>query len=224
MVMPPPGAIIALLGTIVAAGGLALLWVAYQQTPTTSRGPAADAIGRSAPEVRPDEAHLQTGGRNPSLEPPRKVHAMSTDSDVTADLLKTLEDGKEGYEKGAVKLSDSQRPDLAEVFRGYSEQRASFTVELQQIAAAYGDELRESGSVAGAVHRGWMTLKDALAGSDPDGVLDTAEQGEDHAVKAYDKALAEDISPSLRLVVERQSHAVRAAHDHVRSLREAASS
>ena len=66
-----------------------------------------------------------------------------------------------------------------------------------------------------------MSLKDALAGSSPDGVLDAAEQGEDHAIKEYDKALGSDLSTELRTVVERQSMEVRAAHDEVRSLRDA---
>ena len=74
--------------------------------------------------------------------------------------------------------------------------------------------------MAATLHRGWMSLKDALTGSSPSGVLDAAEQGEDHAVKEYDKALGSELSPELRAVVERQSAEVRAAHDEVRSLRD----
>ena len=65
-----------------------------------------------------------------------------------------------------------------------------------------------------------MSLKDALTGSDPKGVLDAAEQGEDHAVKTYKKALDADISDGLRSVVQRQSIDVKSAHDKVRSLRD----
>jgi uncharacterized protein (TIGR02284 family) len=64
-----------------------------------------------------------------------------------------------------------------------------------------------------------MTLKDALSGSSPNGVIDVAEQGEDHAVEAYEKALGEDISTDLRTVVERQHADVTAAHDEIRSLK-----
>ena len=49
-----------------------------------------------------------------------------------------------------------------------------------------------------------MSVKDALSGSDPSDVLDAAEQGEDHAVKQYEKALEPDISPALRALVARQ--------------------
>lgn len=146
---------------------------------------------------------------------------MSTDSDVTADLIQTLEDGKDGYAKGAEKLTGTESPELAAVFQRYSEQRAEFAAELREVARSYGDELRESGTIVGTLHRGWMSLKDAFAGSDPAGVLDTAEQGEDHAVKAFEAALQAEISASLRSIVARQGIAVRSAHDHVKSLREA---
>ena len=145
---------------------------------------------------------------------------MSSDEAVTKDLIETLEDGKEGFAKGAEKLDDSESPELAKTFRRFSEQRSSFSAELRQIAAEYGDDIHESGSMAGALHRGWMSLKDALTGSDPKGVLQAAEQGEDHAVKEYDKALGEDISPTLRSVVVRQAAEVKAAHDQVRTLAE----
>jgi uncharacterized protein (TIGR02284 family) len=89
------------------------------------------------------------------------------------------------------------------------------------MAGAYGDKITESGSAAAALHRGWMALKDALSGSDAQGVLDAAEQGEDHAVSEYERALDNtEISIDLRNVIERQYAAVQAAHDEVRSLRD----
>ncbi len=147
---------------------------------------------------------------------------MSTDKNVTEDLIQTLEDGREGFAKGAEKLEDSDATTGVQIFRDLSEQRARFSGELRTLATEYGDQIEESGSITGALHRGWMSLKDALAGSDPDGVYDAAEQGEDHAVSEYQKALDDsDISPRLRTVVERQFVEVQQAHDRVRSLRDA---
>jgi uncharacterized protein (TIGR02284 family) len=146
---------------------------------------------------------------------------MSTDRRVTKDLIETLEDGKDGFARAADKLAESDRPDLSTKMRAFSEQRARFSAELEQMAANYGDDIDENGSVAGAVHRGWMAVKDAIAGSDPDGVLDAAEQGEDHAVSEYQDALAKDISPDLRVVLERQFVEVQQAHDQVKALRNA---
>ena len=145
---------------------------------------------------------------------------MSNDATVTRDLLQTLEDGRLGFEKGAEKLDSTDSPQLASTFRKYSAQRAQFSSELTGVAAKYGDQLDESGSVAGTLHRGWLSLKDALSGSSPDGVLDAAEQGEDHAISEYEKACDDDISPELRTVVERQLTEIRAAHDDVKALRD----
>lgn len=144
---------------------------------------------------------------------------MSTDRRVTKSLIKTLEDGKEGFARAAEKLAESDRPDLSAKMLTFSEQRARFSAELEQIAASYGDDIDADGSVAGALHRGWMAVKDTIAGSDPHGVLDAAEQGEDHAVAEYRDALAEDISPTLRVVLERQYVEVQQAHDVVKALR-----
>ncbi|WP_421119893.1 PA2169 family four-helix-bundle protein [Aquihabitans daechungensis] len=146
---------------------------------------------------------------------------MSNDAAVTKDLIQTLEDGKDGFAKGAEKLEKDGETALAGTFRDLSASRATMSDELQKIAAAYGDQIEESGSVAAKAHRGWMTVKDALAGSDPDGVLDAAEQGEDHAVSEFEKALQSDISPEFKTVVQRQLTDVRSAHDQVKALRDA---
>lgn len=149
--------------------------------------------------------------------------SKSTDEKVTQDLIETLEDGKTGFTKAADKLVDSDRPDLAGRFREFADQRARLADELRRLAAQYGDHIDEDGSLAGALHRGWMAIKDAVAGDGPEGVLDAAEQGEDHAMSEYADALAADISAHLREVVERQQREVGAVHDEVRALRDRAS-
>lgn len=148
---------------------------------------------------------------------------MSQDAKVTKNIIQVLEDGKLGFADAAEKLADSDRADLAPKFHEFAQQRAGFAAELEKMAAAYGDDIDESGSVKGTIHRGWMSLKDALAGSDPDGVLDAAEQGEDHAVGEYREAIEADISSELKDVLSRQMAAVEAAHNQVKALRNAAS-
>lgn len=145
----------------------------------------------------------------------------STDEKVTKDLIETLEDGREGFTKGAEKLTDIGRSDVAGTFRELASQRATFAKELRDLAQQYGDNIEEDGSMLGALHRGWMSIKDAVNGDDPDGVLDAAEQGEDHAKSEYKDALDSDISAHLRAVVERQQTEINAAHDRVKALRDA---
>ena len=147
----------------------------------------------------------------------------STDERITTDLIETLEDGRAGFGKGAERLADTERADLAETFREFAAQRAAYAQELRDLAARYGDHIEEDGSVLGNLHRGWMAIKDAIAGDDPDGVLDAAEQGEDHAKGEYADALKADISPHLRMVVERQAREIQTAHDTVKAMRDSVS-
>lgn len=146
---------------------------------------------------------------------------MSVDETVAKDLIETLENGKEGFAKAADKLEGSDAPEWAHTMRRFSDQRAEFSDELRQIAQSYGDDVEQKSTIPGALHRGWMGLVDALTGSSPNAVLDAAEQGEDHAVKEYEKALEADLSPDFRAVVARQFSDVKMAHDQVRALRNA---
>lgn len=145
---------------------------------------------------------------------------MSTDKNTTKDLMEVLADGREGFMKGAEKLDESNSPEIATVFRQFGQQRSAFYGELETMAKEYGDDIDESGSVAASLHRGWMSLKDALSGSSPKGVVDAAEQGEDHAMSAYQDALDSEISTGLRNVVQRQFSDVQNAHATIRNLKE----
>ena len=145
---------------------------------------------------------------------------MSTDAKVTKDLMETLEDGRKGFAAAAEKLADGDGAGLAPRLREFSEQRAKMYAELEVLAAKYGDDLDEDGSVGAAIHRGWMSLKDAVTGSSPKSILDAAEQGEDHAVKEYDKALEKDLSAELAEVVRRQLVEITSTHDEVKRLRD----
>ncbi len=143
---------------------------------------------------------------------------MSTDETIATNLIHTLENGKEGFEKAAAKLDDSDRPDVAVKFRELSQQRATMSDELKQIAKSYGDDTNQRTTVPGALHRGWIAIKDAFSGDDADAVIGAAESGEDHAVAEYREALEADISPEFRPVVIRQMAMVQAGHDYVRGL------
>lgn len=149
---------------------------------------------------------------------------MSVDRSITQDLVTIAEDGKEGYAKGAEELTGSDRPELSATFTRFSEQRASFSAELQALAAAYGDDVKETGSATAALHRGWMAIRDALTGSGPESVLKTALQGEDHAIEAYEKALQEDISEGTRTVAQRQLREIQASRTEIQRLIETATS
>ncbi|MFQ6171597.1 ferritin-like domain-containing protein [Oryzobacter sp. R7] len=143
---------------------------------------------------------------------------MSDDEKVAKDLVETLKDGERGFGAAAEKLRDSDRPEWAATMERFSEQRAQFRREIVALGHAYGDDVDESASAAGALHRGWIALKDALTGDDAGSVLGAAVTGENHAVSEYEKALEKDLSAGFREVVSRQHAAVVAARDEVKGL------
>ena len=143
---------------------------------------------------------------------------MSTDETIATNLIHTLENGKEGFDKAAEKLDESDRADVAARFREFAQQRAAMSDELKRITESYGDDADQRGTLPGAVHRGWMAVIDAFTSDDADAVIGSAETGEDHAVEQYLEALEADISADFRPVVVRQLASVQAAHDYVRSL------
>ncbi len=146
---------------------------------------------------------------------------MSDDAKAAKELVETLKDGEKGYASAADKLRDSDRPEWGTTMQRLSEQRAGFWREIVDMGHEYGDDVDESGSVAAAVHRGWLSLKDAVSGDDPDAVLEAAETGEDHAVSEYEDALKMDLSAGFREVVVRQQADVLAARNELKALKSA---
>lgn len=143
---------------------------------------------------------------------------MSEDERIATRLIHTLENGKMGFETAAEKLND-ERPEVAAKFRQFSQQRATMSDRLKRVAASYGDDVGQRSTVPGALHRGWIAVKDALTGDDPDAIINAAETGEDHAVAEYQDALGEDgVSPEFRSLISEQLTSVRATHDYVRGL------
>ena len=147
---------------------------------------------------------------------------MSDDAKAAKELVETLKDGEKGFADAADKVRDGDHAQWATTLQRRSEQRAGFWREIVDMGHDYGDDVDESGSVAAAVHRGWLSVKDALTGDDPEGVLKAVVTGEDHAVSEYDDALKKDLSDGFRQVVERQRAAVVAARDEVKALSAAA--
>ncbi len=141
---------------------------------------------------------------------------MSTISNTLNRLIETLNDGKLGFTTAA---NDAQRPDLKTFLAELAAERAEFAAELHQHVQALGASPEESGSVAGDLHRGWITLKAAVANREDLAILEECERGEDSAVSNYREALEEEIGP-VRGIVESQFARVKAAHDQVRALRD----
>ncbi|MFC6338470.1 PA2169 family four-helix-bundle protein [Pseudomonas sp. CCM 7891] len=138
---------------------------------------------------------------------------------VLNDLIETSRDGQEGFKTCA---EDIKHPELKALFQQRSLDCATGAAELQAAVRALGGDPQDSGSVSGALHRGWVDVKSMVTGKDEEAVLNEAERGEDHALKAYKEAIEKINQHNLlgiRDLVERQFHGVQRNHDQVKALR-----
>ena len=134
--------------------------------------------------------------------------------------METLKDGQEGFKQSAEGVDD---PQLKTLFDSFSLQRSRFAGELQNEVVRLGEPDPEDGSSAsGAMHRAWINIKSAVTNRDRHAILAEAERGEDSAVSAYKDAMKEELPPPIKEIVTRQSTEVKAAHDKIRDLRDAA--
>lgn len=132
-------------------------------------------------------------------------------------LIETCRDGEIGYKEAAEGVQNAQ---LKSLFQQYSQQRTQDISELQAEVRNLGGDPQKGGSLAGAVHRGWINLKAAITGKDEKSILDECERGEDVAKGAYEDALKKALPSHVRDLIQRQYANVKDAHDRIRQLRD----
>ena len=135
-------------------------------------------------------------------------------------LISALLDSQKGFAEIGEHLKDET---LKRYFLAESLKRASFRGALEEILHQNGvHDIKESGTTIGTLQRTWGDIKARLGGGDHT-LLETAEQGEDEAKKAYADVLEQDLPlPVRQMVAEQQAH-VLTAHDFVRDHRDALS-
>jgi uncharacterized protein (TIGR02284 family) len=133
-----------------------------------------------------------------------------------------------------------QNPGLKKFFSELAVERAEFASELRQKVVELGGEPETKGSVAGALHRGWMNIIGTLTSKDEHAILSECERGEDSAVEAYRDALKADLPADAgsgnalaslladkergaQLLVNMQFERIQQAHARIKQLRDAKS-
>jgi uncharacterized protein (TIGR02284 family) len=137
---------------------------------------------------------------------------------VLLDVIKTLQDGQKGFAEIGEHLQDAT---VKRYFLAESLHRANFRAELENQLHRDGmADIKESGSVAGALHRAWADVKAKLGGGDH-ALLETAEDGEKAALDTYRDALEQDLPlPVRQLLTHQQAHLV-TSQDYIHRHREA---
>ena len=151
--------------------------------------------------------------------------ALETKTDLSADSIKHLQDliqvnidSKDGFNESAEEIKDDR---IAALFRQIGQVRAKNADELQGLVALNNEEPVERGSIAAAVHRGWIDLRSKVTGGDNAHVLAEAARGEEHIVEQYEESLKGDPGSAISDVLHRQLAEVKAHSDQIHDLHKA---
>lgn len=131
------------------------------------------------------------------------------------NLAAISQDGESGFKAAAEKADD---PGLKSLLQDRARSCAAAKAELESLILSLGGDPETSGTVAGAVHRGWVKVR-AAVGDNNIAVLEEVERGEDVAKAAYARALKMDLPPQVRQTIDAQYQGVLRNHDRVRDLR-----
>lgn len=139
---------------------------------------------------------------------------MADTSELVKTVIQVLNDGQRGFADIGEHI---ESPELKTFFLQESQTRGQYAREVQA-AAGLGEDV--GGTTAGTIHRVWGDLKANLGGGDHT-LLETAEQGEDAAKKAYKEALEDtSLDSNVRSVLSRQQPHIQASHDKVKAYRD----
>jgi uncharacterized protein (TIGR02284 family) len=138
-----------------------------------------------------------------------------TERDTLNALIETCRDGARGFQLAADLVVD---PELKAFFSETARQRERFAAELLPYAQRLGGGQDAQGTALGAVHRGWMKIKDA-ASSGEDGVIAEAIRGEAAAADTYAEAVMSVLPIGARSIVDRQYEQIRNAQRELEQLR-----
>lgn len=139
---------------------------------------------------------------------------MADTSTLVKTVIEVLHDGARGFADIGEHIKSTE---LKTFFLQESQTRGQFAREVQA-AAGIGEDV--GGTASGTLHRVWGDLKANLGGGDHT-LLETAEQGEDAAKKAYHEALQDTgLDANVRAVLQRQQPHIQASHDKVKAYRD----
>lgn len=181
---------------------------------------------RSASRAAWDRVASQTGSyggmQGTSANTLSEVNNLVADSDEVIDILNELlescRDGEYGFKTSAEHATSA---DLKATLVRHADECRTAGQELETLIRQLGGEPDEGGSISGALHRGWVSVRGTLSGYSDEAMLDECERGEDSAVARYRKAVKENLPPAIRGVVERQAQGAQRNHDQIKAMRDA---
>lgn len=140
--------------------------------------------------------------------------------DELNNLLEINNDRIEGYKYAS---KETNEMDLKNLFSQLAENSQKCKQELISEIKRLGGTPIEGTRVTGKLYRAWMDIRAALSNKSRKAILKSCEFGEDIAIKNYEKAIKNIPSEStIYGIISKQYAVLRADHDKIRDLRDAA--
>jgi uncharacterized protein (TIGR02284 family) len=141
--------------------------------------------------------------------------------ETLARLFTIARDGELGFREAA---THARAPELVALLERLAADCAQDAAQWQQSLAQLGAAVDEGGTVAGAAQRVWLQLRGLFGGASDATLLGECERGQDLIVAEYGEGLRRNLPPPLHALVQREFEQAQRQHDHIRSVRERASS
>jgi uncharacterized protein (TIGR02284 family) len=134
---------------------------------------------------------------------------------VLNHLIETCKDAERGFRHVAEHVTD---PAVKSLFLDIASQRARFAADLLPHAQRLGGASTAEGTTAGALHRTWIDLRNAISRGDPIATVHEAERGEHFSRGVYENALDSMLPPTARELVETQYAELRKTAERLHEL------
>lgn len=143
---------------------------------------------------------------------------IGNDNEATLNsLIATTLDSADGYRKAAEK-ADNER--YRSLFLEFAGERERCVRQLQDEVRQLGGNPEDDGSILAAAHRAFLSLRDAVTGSDDHSVIAEVERGEDYIKSKYEAALDSGrLTGSAEQTVRQAYQSVREGHDRISQLK-----
>lgn len=131
------------------------------------------------------------------------------------DLLTKNYDAEKGYKEAAEKIEHTS---LRSYFESQAKNRYDFGHQIKALIAKYGGEPEKGTSIAGDLHRVWISIRDAFTNGDK-AIYDECIRGEEAFSAEYGEMLTDEILPEdVKDLVRTQKDSVDKALSSLRTM------
>lgn len=148
----------------------------------------------------------------------QKIHDDIVDN--LQGLLEKNYDAQKGFTKA---MKNAKSNNLKHFLQKQAAQRSRFATEITDELRNLNEEPKESGSLAGDLHRAWIDIKTAVSGNEDEAVLEECIRGEKASAEEYNEKLRKsNFPPRISTVLQKQAAEINQTLSRVKRLEDLA--